>query len=390
MSRPPCGPPDPVPNVAQPGVSGSVDPAFARVADLFSNLVSAGSERGALAVAIDGHVVVDIHGGAADPLSGRPWRKDTLACCFSVTKGVFSLLAHLLIDRGSLDPDRRVADLWPEFAAGGKGDITIADVMTHRAGLPAVSQACARGDLYNWETMTGLLAASRSVVEPRAAPVYHNMTYGYLLGEIMRRATGRPVRDLLADLLCQPLGVDFAIGLSAADQARIASLTQDDPDSLFRRLEAEPDTLFSRSMAFFDESEDFNTERWRGAVIGAGSGHATAPALARLYGQLVNSRSFLSAARQADARTERCRSAGVDPVLGLPIRHALGFELSLPPSLDFGPNPATTGYWGAGGATAFADPDSRLAFGYVTGAMAPGLGSSDRARALVAVAYDCM
>lgn len=373
-----------------PRMNGSVDPAFAPVADLFANLVSEGSERGAIAVAIDGRVVVDIHGGAADPLSGMPWCDSTLACCFSVTKGVFSLLAHSLIDRGLLDPDRRVADLWPEFAAGGKDDIAIADVMTHRAGLPAVSQACARGDLYDWETMTGLLAASSPVVEPRGAPVYHNMTYGYLLGEILRRAAGRPVRDLLRDLLFEPLGADFTVGLSVADQARAAVLTQHDPDSLFRTLDAEPGTLFSRSMAFFGESEDFNSARWRRAVIGSGSGHCTALALTRLYGQLVNSKSLLSAARRADARTERCRSCGVDAVLGVPIRHALGFELSLPPGLDFGPNPSTAGYWGAGGATAFADPDSALAFGYVTGDMASGLGSSDRVRALIAAVYECV
>ncbi len=160
--------------------------ALAALADLFTAEVTAGRERGALCVMRHGETLLDLYGGAAS--TGQPWRPDTLACCFSVTKGVLSLLAHRLIDDGTLSPEIRVADLWPAFSANGKAHITLAQVLTHRAGLPAVSQTVHRGDLYDFATMTAHLAASAPVVPLEGPPVYHNMTYGHLLGEILARA----------------------------------------------------------------------------------------------------------------------------------------------------------------------------------------------------------
>jgi CubicO group peptidase (beta-lactamase class C family) len=366
------------------------DPAFARLAEVFAETVARGQERGALAVVAGGRLVLDVRGGAADPATGRPWEPDTLVCCFSVTKGVFSLLAHRLIDTGRLDPERAVAHYWPEFAAAGKEAITVAEVMAHRAGLPAVSGAARPGDLYDPARMAALLAASTPVVPPRAAPVYHNMTYGHLLGTVMTRATGRALPELLAEELTDPLDAAFHIGLDAAAQGRCARLTQDDPQALFRALREAPGTLFARSMRFFADREDFNTPRWRGAVIGSGSGHATAAGLAWLYAQLILPGGRLSPERQRAARQETGRSDGPDPVLGIPLRYGAGFELSLPPGLDFGPGPDTLGHWGAGGATAFADPAAGIALAYVTGRMDPAMGSSPRARALVAALYDCL
>lgn len=272
-------------------VHGQWDPALAPLAEAFAGSVESGQERGGLCVMRDGAVLLEIWGGEAAP--GRPWQRDTLAGCFSVTKGVLSLLAHILIDRGFLSLDAPVAGLWPEFAQGGKADITIRDVLTHRAGLPAVDGKVVRGDLYHWRRMTAHLARSAPVVPPRAAPVYHNMTYGHLLGEILCRASGsRPLPVLLKRVLIErvlpgPAGAGFVLGLDPALQMRCARLTQDSPQDLFESLETAPDSLFARSMAFFGEAEDFNTARWRGAVIGSGSGHATARGLATLYGQLV-------------------------------------------------------------------------------------------------------
>lgn len=368
---------------------GSVDPAFQRLADRFAASLENG-ERGAVAVRIAGRTVVDLRGGRIDPRAAASWRADTLACVFSVTKGVVSLLAHRVIEKGLLSPATTVASLWPAFAAQGKADITVQDVLTHRAGLPAVNGPVARGDLYDWDRMVAALAASAPVCPPHAAPVYHNMTYGHLLGEILCRAAGvRPLSLLLANEVTGPLHADFRLGLAPADIARTARIAGADPASLFDALQSDPGSLFARSMAFFAEGEDFNTPRWRGAEIGSGSGHATAAGVARLYEALI-APGFLSAERRAALAEQQAMSQGPDPILGIPLRYGAGVELSLPPGIDFGPSPRALGHWGAGGATGFADPEAGLAFGYVTGEMAAGMGSSERARALVATLYDCL
>ncbi len=362
-------------------------PDLTPLADTFAGAVAAG-ERGAICVMHEGRVLLNLCGGEATP--GQPWQEDTLACCFSVSKGVLSLLAHVMIDRDMIVPDMPVAALWPAFGQNGKDAITLLDVLTHRAGLPAVGHKVRPGDLYDWNCMIGHLERSAPVVPPRAAPVYHNMTYGYLLGEILCRAAAEPLLPhLLSRLVTGPLDADFRIGLHAADSARAAHLTQEDPGALFRSLRDAPDTLFARSMAFFDPAENFNSDRWRAAVIGSGSGHATARALATLYGQFIWDGGVLSPARQRAARTFQCENAQ-DAVLGIPLRLAQGVELSAPPGFDFGPDPAILGHWGAGGAQALADPRHGIAFAYVTGHMADGMGTSPRAARLVAALYACL
>ena len=364
---------------------GHCDARFRTLADRFESLLASGAEPGgAIAVIADGRLVVDLWGGTKDRETGAAWREDTLACCFSVTKGVLSLLALRLADQGRLDLDAKVADLWPGFEAGGKAAITVGDIMRHRSGLPAVSPDFQEGDVYDWATMTRALAVSSPTVPLDGPPIYQNMTYGYLMGEVLRRAGDASLPALIATELTGPLGADFHIALNDAAIGRCATLSQDDPGGLFRVIAETPDSLFARSMAGFSRDETFNTTRWRRASIGSGSGHATARGIAWLYHQLIAKDGLIGPSLQALARQETGRSEGDDPILGVPIRYGTGFELSLPPSLDFGPNPTTAGYWGAGGALGFADREANLAFGYVTSHMAPELGCSARGRALVA------
>jgi len=368
---------------------GHTDPAFTRVAEVFAAHLAAG-DRGALAVRIDGRTVVDLRGGRVDPAFPAMWQEDTLACVFSVTKGVLSLLAHVMIDRGEIALDDPVARWWPEFAASGKSEITLRNVMTHSAGLPAVSVPVQRGDLYDWKRMVGALATSAPVT-PVGALVYHNMTYGHLLGEILCRASGiRPLFRLLAERVTGPLGADFRLGLDAAALLRTARIAGADPAGLFAALQADPESLFARSMAFFGEGEDFNSPDWRTAEIGSGSGHATAMAIARLYEALIQPGLLLSDQRRADLARLQIENRNPDPILGVPLRFAQGVELSAPPGIDFGPSPRSLGHWGAGGATGLADPDTGVAFGYVTADMATGLGSSPRCRALIASVLECL
>ncbi|MEQ1950124.1 serine hydrolase domain-containing protein [Mesorhizobium sp. CN2-181] len=354
-------------------------------------MVAAGEERGGIAVAIDGEIVVDVAGGAADPASGADWQPDTLACCFSVTKGVLSILAHRLIDKGVFELGMPVASYWPEFAQAGKADITVLDVLTHRAGLPAVSVPVRPGSLYDWDVMTGMLAASQPVVPPRGNPVYHNMTYGHLLGETMRRAaSATSLTSLLTAELLGPLGADFALGMTSGQAERAARITQETGRQPLDGIDFGSDDLFQRSMRFFSADEDFNSPQWRAAAIGSGSGHGTAKSIALIFGQLVGRSSLLTPDRQLAARAEQASSDGCDPVMSIPIRYGQGLELSGPPWLDFGPNSTSVGHWGAGGAIGFADPSPRLSFGYVTASMAPGFGSSPRSRRLVEALYRCL
>ena len=374
-----------------PPLRGRVDPAFAAVADRFAEAVAGGAERGALAVWLHGRWVVDLRGGAANPDSGAPWRERTLACAFSVTKGVLAILAQRLVAQGRLDPAAPVCRLWPEFAAAGKAGITLADVLTHRAGLPWIDGPVAPGGLYDPGHMAALLAAAPPAVAPGSDPVYHNMTFGPLLGEVLCRAAGvRPLGRLLARELAGPLGADFHLGLGPAEASRCARLVQEDPGGLFRALSEAPESPFARSMRGFDPEEDFNTPRWRRAGLGSGGGHGTARAIAQILAQAVAADGVLPAERRTTLTAKAARGAGPDPVLGLPLRFSEGLELSLPPRIDFGPGAQAAGYWGAGGATGFADPETGLAFGYVTGEMAAGLGSSPRARGYVAALYACL
>ncbi len=370
---------------------GHCDARFRTLADRFESLLASGAEPGgAIAVIADGRLVVDLWGGTKDRETGAAWREDTLACCFSVTKGVLSLLALRLAEQGGLDLSARVADLWPGFEAGGKGAMTVSNIMCHRSGLPAVSPDFDEGDVYDWATMTAALTASSPTVPLDGPPIYQNMTYGYLMGEVLRRAGNAPLPSLIAAELTGALDADFHIALDDAAIGRCATLNQDDPGGLFRAIAETPDSLIARSMAGFDRRETFNTLRWRRAAIGSGSGHATARAIAKLYDQLIAKDGLIGPSLQALARQETGRSDGYDPILGVPIRYGTGFELSLPPSLDFGPNPSTAGYWGAGGALGFSDREAGLAFGYVTCHMAPELGCSARDRSLVAALYDAV
>jgi CubicO group peptidase (beta-lactamase class C family) len=372
-------------------VEGNCDPSFERIRELFLSGVASGRERGALCVRLEGRTVIDLWGGMADPKEGRPWTKTTLACCFSVSKGVFALMVHSLVDRELLDINQSVASLWPEFAQAGKREITVGDVLNHRAGLPAVdANEVAAGSLYSTATMERLLEASAPVVPARSHPVYHNMTYGFLVGGVCARALGVPVEEIIHQELCLPLRADVHFGMSREAQARCARLSQEDPTALFKALDDAPASLFSRSMAFFARNEDFNSSRWRAAVIGSGNGHATAEGLARLYEQFNRQSVLLSQDRRTALRCQSGRSDGDDPILGIPIRYGQGIEISNPPGLDFGPSEGTVGYWGAGGAQAFADDEAGLAFGYLTGHMDAAMGTSQRVRELISELYNCL
>jgi CubicO group peptidase (beta-lactamase class C family) len=345
-------------------LGGHRDAKFAAVAEVLRDNIAAGREVGAaLAIYVDGKPVLDMWGGMADPDAGSAWAQDTIVCAFSVSKAFVATMGHMLIDRGDLDLDATVATYWPEFAQAGKGGILVRHLFDHRAALTYVDAELQPGDLYDWDTMTEALAASAPNWPPGETPVYMNLTFGYLLGEIVRRITGKRIGQFLREDLGGPLGLDYHFALSADVAARCAPVIRRGPPPPGPDV-GSPAQLSARGLG---ADEDFNSAAWRGAEIGAGSGHGTARSIARLLsavgqGGVLDGVRIFSQATAARAVTFSCES--VDPVFGVHNRFALGYQMGTA-DVPMGPNPDAFGHMGASGGIGWYDPGARLAFAYL-------------------------
>ncbi|HUR78357.1 MAG TPA: serine hydrolase domain-containing protein [Acidimicrobiales bacterium] len=385
-------------------IHGEVAPGFAKVRDAFAaNFEHLGEVGAAFALYQRGRKVVDLWGGLADQESGRAWEEDTLQVVFSTTKGATAACAHLLAQRGLLDYDAPVAEYWPEFKAAGKKDIPVRWVMSHRAGLPVVDATLTPQQVYAWDPIVAALAAQAPVWKPGTTHGYHAVTYGYLLGELIRRVSGKRVGEFLADEIAGPLGVEFYIGLPAAEAARVstlltielgisgeqrASLRDLDLDLLPENIRAlakaflDPNSLSIRALNLCDPPFDFNDPDFHAAEVPAANGITNARNLARLYAGLigdVDGVRILDDATIEAARTEQ--SVGPDAILIKDTRFGLGFMLDQPdvPLLGAG----SFGHDGAGGSLGFADPESGIAFGYVMNKMNANINADPRADALI-------
>jgi CubicO group peptidase (beta-lactamase class C family) len=377
-------------------IQGHCDPRFAAVRDAFAEGFRSRNEIGAAVAVTSGGVrVVDLFAGHADLARTRPWQADTLVHVYSVTKGITALCAHRLIERGSLDLDAPAARYWPEFAAKGKGDIPVRWLLAHRAGLPALRAPLPPEALYDQDAMAAALAAAEPCVPPGQI-AYHPMTFGWLVGELVRRVDGRTVGRFFREEIAEPLGVDFHIGLGPAEEKRAAEVTDLEPPPEFGPAfaSAPAGELPLVVLAFANPSGtgDHNSEAHRRAEIPAMNGHGTAAALARLYGALAcggeqDGVRVLAPASIARLRTEQARD--MDPLLGMPLRMGLGFWLSQPGVAGFayGPNEGAFGHPGAGGSLGFADPEAGIGFGYVTNRMGSDMATDPRPQALIDALY---
>lgn len=379
-----------------PAIHGTCDASFLRVKETFAAGFASGAELGAsVAVVVDGKTVVDLWAGIADKSSGRLWERDTLANVFSTTKGVTAICAHRLVEQGLLDLDAPAAKLWPELAAAGKEDVTLRHILSHRAGLAAVRAPLPREAIFEPDTMARALAAESPWWEPGTKHGYHAMTFGWLVGEMIRRASGKSVGAYLRDELAGPLQLDLHIGLDAKDDARCAELRPGrkapGQKTLFEQIMEAPEGLTAKAftnpftMMFPDT---FASRAWRGAEIPALNGHATARALARLYGALgcggkTDGVHVLS--HESIARAGEEQSVGADEVLPVSTRFGLGFMLPQPHDAWGGPR--AFGHPGAGGSVAFADPEAHLGFGYVMNRMGTQILVDPRAKALADATY---
>lgn len=374
--------------MSQTEIHGTVDPRFAAVRDAFAQNFTNGAENGAaFCMTLEGKPVVDIWGGYADEAQTRPWQKDTIVNVYSTTKTMTALTALYLADKGALKFEDPVAKYWPEFAANGKADVTVAHLMSHSAGLSGWKEPLVREDLYDWEKATSLLAAQAPYWTPGSAPGYHAMTQGYLVGEVIRRVAGETVGTVFRKQIAEPLGADFHIGLPATEDHRVADLTPPPASGTLGQGTADP---LIANMAGNPPINplDTRTRAWRAAEIPAAGGTGNARSVALVHTILANG--GYAAGRQIMSEAG-CRKAlelqieGNDKILGIPVRYGLGF--GLPGGVANFPNPNTIFWGGYGGSLAVIDMDQHATYAYVMNKMAPTTTGDLRAFGMLMAAW---
>ena len=387
-------------------IRGHVAEGFEAVGDAFeSNFELHGDVGAGFSLFVDGEEVVSLTGGVADA-DGRPYDEDTLQLVFSTTKGATAICAHLLAERGLLDLDAPVVEYWPEFAAAGKGDVPVNWLLSHKSGLVDVDRTMSLDEALDWDSVTKALAESAPLWEPGTQHGYHAITYGFLVGEIIRRISGKSIGEFFADEVAAPLGLDFWIGLPESEQHRVAPLipmssipepmmlaeegpaTDEAPLSLIAMLEQflGPDNLIGRALTApggaFAEEHAWNEPSVRAAQIPAANGVTNATSLARMYSSLVVETDGVRTLQPETVdRAIVPQVSGPDSVLMFPIPFALGFMTHS----DFSPflSGRSFGHGGAGGSLGFADPDRRIGGGYVMNKMHMGLTGDPRNIALL-------
>ena len=368
-------------------VDGTFDPRFKAVRDALESTLDAGADVGAsVAVVLDGELVVDVWGGWADEEAGLPWERDTITNVWSTTKTMAALCALILADRGELDVNAPVARYWPEFKAAGKEAVEVRHLLGHTSGLSGWQEPMRPKDVYDWEKATSLLAAQAPWWEPGTASGYHAFTQGYLVGEVVRRVTGKTIGTFFATEVAGPLGADFHIGLDAADDPRVSKVIA--PPRIASTLD--PSSIAMRTLSNPPLSAEQSWESdWRRAEIPAAGGHGNARSVATVQSVLacageVGGVRLLSA--EGCEAVFREQSNGTDLVIGFPTRFGLGYGLSTA-DMPLGPNPRTC-YWGGwGGSIVVVDLDARMVVAYVMNKMQQGTVGDQRGHSMVSAAY---
>lgn len=374
-------------------VDGYCDDRFEPVRAAFEQSFAAGEEVGAaVSIVLEGETVVDLWGGFRDAARTQAWDRDTIVCCMSSSKGLSAICFGMAVDRGLIDIDAPVATYWPEFAQNGKADLPVRYILDHRAGLPYVEEL-GPGKQYDFAAMVEQLARQKPLWEPGTVTAYHVMTQGYLLGEILRRVTGKNIGQFLRSEVSGPLGADFHIGLTREEQARCAHFIV--AHNLFAARDLDPPTILSRGWDQMPAEPDMdvilNSKEWRESEIASGSGHGNARALASIWGAIACGGTIDGVTLMSP---DGVRKLGTLQHEEVEIRHnrvyrqGLGLVLNSPPIMDFGPNPATFGHGGIGGSLGIADPDRHLSFGYTPNKMHDGPDAGPRAGRLITATYE--
>ena len=378
-------------------VHGHCDSRFEKVADALADEIAKGEELGAsIAVDIDGELVVDIWGGHADRAKTVAWGKDTIVNFFSCTKTLTALAALIAIDRGLVDAFAPVTKYWPEFAANGKQDIEVRHLLAHTSGVSGWEPPFGIEDIYDWDKATSHLARQAPWWQPGTASGYHAVNYGHLIGEVIRRATGKTLKEFVRDEIAEPLGADVQIGARDDDYPRIAELIP--PPSLDVPLDALPaDHPLVKTFAAFPPDANgaaiAETAQWRRADIGAANGHGNARALARV----LSSISLGGGAHGVELLSLETielifqeQSSGIDQVLLIPLRFGIGFGLPEPQSVPVIPDGRICFWGGWGGSMAIMDTDRRATVAYVMNKMGPGTTGTERTNRYGRLIYEAL
>ncbi|HTR85495.1 MAG TPA: serine hydrolase domain-containing protein [Reyranella sp.] len=390
-------------------IEGTCKRGFERVAEAFERNFAANGEVGAsVCVRSGGDTVVDLWGGLAEPKTQKPWTRDTVSIVFSCTKGATAICAHVLASRGKLDIDAPVVELWPEYGQKGKEPTTTRMMLDHSAGLPALREKVKDTGLYEWDYMTTRLAEEEPFWQPGMRNGYHGLTFGWTVGEMVRRAAGKSLGTFFQEDIVRPLGLEFWIGLPEAIEPRVAPIVP----FVYKAEQAK--TPFMLDLAGNPKSPAslffFNSGAWRAggantraghaAELGAANGITNARGLAGLYAPLSTGGGKLVDAKTLARMGEVSMATHDDATLRIPTRFALGFMKSMDNRKRskgaeiFGPDvdsvimgSAAFGHVGAGGSLGFADPVAGLSFGYTMNQMGPGLLMNTRGQSLVDAAY---
>ena len=359
-------------------VGGYFDDRFASAIEQFAENIDSKADTGAsFAASIDGEMVVDVWGGFQDEARTRPWEENTLVNVWSSTKTVSFLCALVLADRGLLDFDTPVCDYWPEFAAKGKEKVLVWHLLNHAAGLSGLDAEVETSVHYDWDRMTSLLAAQVPWWEPGTQTGYHALTQGYLIGELVRRVTGKTPGEFTRDEIAGPLNADFHIGAPDAVLPRICDLiVPEGTNSNNDQLDSDPDSISRRTFRSPKATaEDANTEAWRKAEIPAANGQGNARSLVRIQTPLACDGSAfgvdLVSPETARSIMEE-RISGEDLVLRIPLSFGLGFGLNKGP-VPLTPNPNSCFWAGWGGSTVVIDQDARVVTAFAMNRMFPSL-----------------
>lgn len=373
-------------------IAGICDEKFSKVRNILASSIESGDDVGvSFAVTIGGEMVVDLWGGHIDESASAPWQQDTLVNVYSTTKTMSFLCALVLADRGQLDFDRNVADYWPEFAQNGKAEVKVWHLMNHAAGLSGMDEVMSATQMYDWDKMVSMLAAQAPWWEPGSASGYHAITQGYLIGEVVRRITGKSLGTFFRDEIAKPLDADFFIGVPTSEFHRISRLIPfgqgtapdgGDADSI-------PARTFRSPFAGVQHSW---TDAWRQAEIPAANGHGNARSVAKLQAPLACKGSafgvdLMSAETAMAVMTPRI--SGTDLVLGVPLSFGLGFGL-VSELVPLSPNKNACFWGGWGGSNILVDQDAEMSVAFVMNKMHDGVMGDPRSLNLLQAIYQAL
>jgi CubicO group peptidase (beta-lactamase class C family) len=374
---------------------GHCDSRFDKLREALAEELAASEELGAaIAIDIDGEMVVDVWGGHADAAKTREWGQDTIVNMWSCTKPVTSLAALVLVERGLLDVFAPVAVYWPEFAANGKQDIEIRHILSYTSGVSGWDAPFSLEDMYDWEKSTSRLAGQAPWWPPGSASGYHLVNYGHLVGEIVRRITGKTLKDFVREDIAGPLGADIQIGARSEDEGRIAEVVP--PPPLEIPLDALPKdspmfkTFTAPPMVGADVA---HTAAWRRADIGGANGHGNARSLVRALspislGGKANGVQLLNPSTIDLIFQEQ--SNGIDQVLAVPLRMGIGFGLPEPATFPMIPEGRICFWGGWGGSAVVMNPDLGATFAYVMNKMGPGTTGTKRTQRYTRLFYEAL